>query len=105
MWYIYIDNKEGGEEILFKVVKVYKLNGEEINFDVKYKLVINDFLFGGGDGFVSFRNVKFLGVINFDIEVFMVYIIDLEKVGKKVSVLNNKFKIYVIMKMVNEIII
>lgn len=102
--YTYTDNKEGGEETPFKVVKAYKSNGEEINPDAKYKLVINDFLFGGGDGFASFRNAKLLGAINPDTEVFMAYITDLEKAGKKVSIPNNKPKIYVTMKMVNETI-
>lgn len=54
--YTYTDNPEGGEDTPFKVIKAYKTNGEEIDPNKTYTLVINDFLLGGGDGFAGFRS-------------------------------------------------
>lgn len=79
----------------FKVVKAYKDNGEEIDPNATYKLVINDFLYGGGDGFATFKKGKLLGAINPDTEVFIKYIKDLEAAGKPVTAAITGVKTYV----------
>lgn len=83
--YTFTDNPEGGEETPYKVVKAYKSNGEEIDPSKTYTLVINDFLFGGGDGFASFRNAKLIGAINPDTETFIEYIQQQEAKGEKIA--------------------
>ena len=48
-------------------------------------MLINDFLFGGGDGFSIFKEAKLIGAIDPDTEVFVEYLTDLEKSGQKVA--------------------
>ena len=76
----------------YKVVKAYKADGTEIDRNKTYKAIINDFLYGGGDGFSVFRDTKLIGAINPDTEVFIQYIEDVNKAGKKLSasILGNK---------------
>ncbi|WP_221912652.1 surface-anchored 5'-nucleotidase [Streptococcus halichoeri] len=83
--YTYTDNPAGDSTTPFKVVKAYKENGQEIIPSQTYKVVINDFLFGGGDGFASFRKATLHGAIKPDTEVFINYIKDQEAAGKKIS--------------------
>lgn len=83
--YTFTDNPEGGEETPYKVVKAYKDNGEEIDPGKTYTLVINDFLFGGGDGFESFRNATLIGAISPDTETFIEYIRQQEANGIKIT--------------------
>ncbi|KHD45377.1 surface-anchored 5'-nucleotidase [Streptococcus hongkongensis] len=83
--YTYTDSGLNDPQNPFKVLKAYKSSGEEIDPNATYKLVINDFLFGGGDGFKSFLNAKLLGAINPDTEVFIQYIKNLEASGQTVS--------------------
>lgn len=67
------------------VEKLLKSDGTEIEADRTYKLVINDFLYGGGDGFSEFTQAKLTGALDPDTETFIGYIKDLEASGKKVS--------------------
>ncbi|MGT2932562.1 surface-anchored 5'-nucleotidase [Streptococcus catagoni] len=97
--YTYTDNGSNEPAVPFKVVKVYKDNGEEIDLAANYSLVVNDFLYGGGDGFSVFKNAKLLGAINPDTEVFIEYIKDLEAAGKPVTAGINGVKTYVTVKM------
>ncbi|MDY5974559.1 surface-anchored 5'-nucleotidase [Streptococcus hyovaginalis] len=94
LYYTYTDNPDGGEEVPFKVVKAYKDNGEEIDPSATYTLVINDFLYGGGDGFASFRNATLVGAINPDTETFIEYISQLEAKGEKITAGINNVKRY-----------
>ena len=66
----------------YKVVKAYKADGTEIDRNKTYKAIINDFLYGGGDGFSVFRDTKLIGAINPDTEVFIQYIEDVNKAGR-----------------------
>lgn len=93
--YTYTDSGSTDPLNPFKVVKAYKANGEEIDPNKTYKLVINDFLFGGGDGFKTFPKAKLLGAINPDTEVFVKYIKDLEAAGQTVSAPLTETKTYV----------
>ncbi|WP_231196652.1 5'-nucleotidase C-terminal domain-containing protein [Streptococcus equi] len=93
--YTYTANEANDPSTPFKVVKAYKDNGEEIDPAAQYTLIINDFLYGGGDGFSVFKDAKLLGAINPDTEVFIEYIKDLEAAGKTVSAGINGVKTYV----------
>ena len=90
--YTYTKPADAMEENPYKVVKAYKADGTEIDRNKTYKAIINDFLYGGGDGFSVFRDTKLIGAINPDTEVFIQYIQDLDKAGKKLSasILGNK---------------
>lgn len=93
--YTYTANEANDPSTPFKVVKAYKDNGDEIDPAAQYTLIINDFLYGGGDGFSVFKDAKLLGAINPDTEVFIEYIKDLEAAGKTVSAGINGVKTYV----------
>jgi len=90
--YTYTKPADATEEKPYKVVKAYKADGTEIDRKKTYKAIINDFLYGGGDGFSVFRDTKLIGAINPDTEVFIQYIEDVNKAGKKLSasILGNK---------------
>ena len=90
--YTYTKPADATEENPYKVVKAYKADGTEIDRTKTYKAIINDFLYGGGDGFSVFRDTKLIGAINPDTEVFIQYIEDVNKAGKKLSasILGNK---------------
>ncbi|HEM5070379.1 TPA: bifunctional metallophosphatase/5'-nucleotidase [Streptococcus suis] len=83
--YIYTKADNPTEENPYKVVKAFKEDGTEIVPTETYTLVINDFLFGGGDGFSIFKEAKLIGAINPDTEVFVEYLTDLEKAGQTIS--------------------
>ena len=90
--YTYTKPADATEEKPYKVVKAYKADGTEIDRNKTYKAIINDFLYGGGDGFSVFRDTKLIGAINPDTEVFIQYIEYVNKAGKKLSasILGNK---------------
>lgn len=83
--YTYTDADEVTPENPFKVVEVYDSEGNKLELNKVYTVVINDFLFGGGDGFSEFRNAHLIGAINPDTEVFVEYLTDIENAGQKVS--------------------
>ncbi|HHK0724634.1 TPA: bifunctional metallophosphatase/5'-nucleotidase [Streptococcus pyogenes] len=93
--YTYIDNDPKNSDTPFKIVKVYKDNGEEINLTTTYTVVVNDFLYGGGDGFSAFKKAKLIGAINTDTEAFITYITNLEASGKTVNATIKGVKNYV----------
>ncbi|MGZ7144897.1 5'-nucleotidase C-terminal domain-containing protein, partial [Streptococcus pyogenes] len=69
----------------YKVYKAYKEDGTEIDPNANYTVVINDFLYGGGDSFSALTGGRFLGAISPDTEVFVSYIKGLEEAGKPVT--------------------
>ena len=69
----------------FVVKEMKKADGTPIEADKTYKLIINDFLYGGGDGFSEFTNAKLTGALDPDTETFIGYIKDLEAKGQKVA--------------------
>ncbi|HFI0639035.1 TPA: bifunctional UDP-sugar hydrolase/5'-nucleotidase [Streptococcus suis] len=83
--YVYTKADNPTEEIPYKVAKVFKEDGTELDLTETYTLVINDFLFGGGDGFSIFKEAKLIGAINPDTEVFVEYLTDLETAGQTIS--------------------
>lgn len=82
--YTYTDADNATPEHPFQVVDIYNELGEKLDPEKLYTVVINDFLFGGGDGFAEFRNATLIGAINPDTEVFVEYLTDIEKSGQKV---------------------
>lgn len=76
---------ETDSEHQYIVEEMKKTNGTPIEADKTYKLIINDFLYGGGDGFSEFTNAKLIGALDPDTETFIGYIKDLEAKGQKVS--------------------
>ncbi|MGO3604909.1 MAG: 5'-nucleotidase C-terminal domain-containing protein [Enterococcus malodoratus] len=67
------------------VKEIKKADDTPIEANKTYKLIINDFLYGGGDGFSEFTNANLTGALDPDTETFIGYIKDLEANGKKVS--------------------
>ncbi|WP_201738248.1 MULTISPECIES: bifunctional metallophosphatase/5'-nucleotidase [Lactobacillus] len=58
----------------YKVVKVYGNDGKPIDLNKTYNVVINEFLKGGGDFFIQFKNAKQVGTAGVDTDVFVNYI-------------------------------
>lgn len=77
------DEKDTDHPYVVKELK--KTDGTVIEADTTYKLIINDFLYGGGDGFSEFTNAKLAGALDPDTETFIGYIEDLEANNKTVS--------------------
>ncbi|MFU0785838.1 MAG: GRAM-POS-ANCHORING domain-containing protein [Enterococcus gilvus] len=69
----------------YVVKEMKKADGTAIDPNGTYKLIINDFLYGGGDGFSEFTKANLVGALDPDTETFISYIQDLEANGKKVS--------------------
>ncbi|EUJ22448.1 Endonuclease YhcR [Listeria grandensis FSL F6-0971] len=68
--YTYTKN-EAGEK---RVVDVRKEDGTKLDESATYRVVINDFLFGGGDSFSAFTKGKQVDVIDPDTDTFIDYI-------------------------------
>ncbi|WP_071131789.1 bifunctional metallophosphatase/5'-nucleotidase [Enterococcus timonensis] len=57
-----------------EIVDMVKTDGSPVIWDETYRVVINDFLFGGGDGFSGFTEAKLVGAMDPDTETFVNYI-------------------------------
>ncbi|MBC1333951.1 LPXTG cell wall anchor domain-containing protein [Listeria booriae] len=68
--YTYTKN-DAGEK---RVVDVKKEDGMKLDESATYRVVINDFLFGGGDSFSAFTKGKQVDVIDPDTDTFINYI-------------------------------
>ncbi|MBY5033930.1 bifunctional metallophosphatase/5'-nucleotidase [Streptococcus gallolyticus] len=90
--YIYTNNEDPAQP--YKIAKAYKADGTELDPAATYKVVINDFLFGGGDGFSGFTGKHLAGAISSDTETFVNYIKDLDSKGQAVTVPADKVKTY-----------
>ncbi|QIL46368.1 bifunctional metallophosphatase/5'-nucleotidase [Vagococcus coleopterorum] len=69
----------------FEVTSLTDDEGAEIEDDKNYNIVINDFLFGGGDGFKSFKKGKLVTAMDADTSVFINYFKKLKTENKKVE--------------------
>lgn len=78
----------------YRVLNATKEDGTPIDPNATYKLVINDFLYGGGDGFTAFTGAKLIGAIDPDTEVFVNYIKDQEAAGQAIEAINQGNKTY-----------
>lgn len=83
--YVYTDADNPTTENPYKVYKVYKADGTELDPNATYTVVINDFLFGGGDSFSALTGGRLIGAIQPDTEVFVSYIKSLEAAGQPVT--------------------
>lgn len=85
--YSLVPNTDSVKTITYPyVVKdLTKSDGTPIEDTTTYKLIINDFLYGGGDGFSAFTEANLIGAIDPDTETFIGYIEDLEGKGEKIS--------------------
>lgn len=68
-----------------KVVEIKDSKGDLVKADQTYKLVINDFLYGGGDGFVGFTQAKLVDAMQTDTETFIGYIESKEAAGELIE--------------------
>lgn len=75
----------GNSEQPYEVNKVYKANGDELVPTQSYLVVINDFLYGGGDGFSSFTQAKLVNAIKPDTETFIEFIESKEQAGETIE--------------------
>lgn len=69
----------------FKVISVKDNEGNEIDQGKNYNVIINDFLFGGGDGFKSFTKGTLLTALDSDTEVFIKHFKSLAQKNDKVK--------------------
>ncbi|MBO0439751.1 5'-nucleotidase C-terminal domain-containing protein [Candidatus Enterococcus ikei] len=81
--YTYIKTEDKKQP--FKVHEMFKKDGTPIQADQTYLVVINDFLFGGGDGFSGFTGAKLVNAIQPDTETFIGYIESKEAAGELIS--------------------
>lgn len=92
--YTFYANPDTTSEQKYLVDKITKEDGSAVEMNQTYKVVINDFLYGGGDGFKGFTEAKLIGAIDPDTETFVNYIqkasadgdLDVPTLGRKVKV-------------------
>ncbi|MFK4568507.1 5'-nucleotidase C-terminal domain-containing protein [Enterococcus sp. UD-01] len=80
--FTYTYEKTNVKETPYKVKKMLKKDGTPIQPQETYLVVINDFLFGGGDGFAGFTQSTLVNAIQPDTETFISYIEGKEAAGE-----------------------
>ncbi|MBC1516258.1 5'-nucleotidase C-terminal domain-containing protein [Listeria immobilis] len=78
----------------YKVASATTEDGTPLKSDQKYKVVINDFLFGGGDGFSAFKKANLITAIDPDTETFINYIKEQKAAGKVITAQKEGRKVY-----------
>ncbi|EOI01934.1 hypothetical protein UAY_01343 [Enterococcus moraviensis ATCC BAA-383] len=81
--YTYVKTEDENQP--FKVQDMHKKDGTAIQPDETYLVVINDFLFGGGDGFSGFTSGQLINAIQPDTETFIGYIEKKEAAGELIE--------------------
>ncbi|MBO0472438.1 5'-nucleotidase C-terminal domain-containing protein [Enterococcus ureasiticus] len=81
--YTYVPTEDPNQP--FKVQDMHKKDGTPIQADQTYLVVINDFLFGGGDGFSGFTGANLVNAIKPDTETFIEYIESKEAAGQPIE--------------------
>lgn len=81
--YTYVATEDKGQP--FKVREMFKADGTPIQSEQTYLVVINDFLFGGGDGFSTFTGANLVNAIQPDTETFIGYIERQEAAGEPIA--------------------
>lgn len=79
--YVATDNKEQP----FKVQEMYEKDGTRMQAEQTYQVVINDFLYGGGDGFAGFTQATLVNAMQPDTETFIGYIESQEATGELIA--------------------
>ena len=81
--YQYTDTSDANQP--YKVHQIRKTNGELLDPNASYLVVVNDFLFGGGDGFKTFTEATFEATMTQDTDTFIDYIKAQEADGKTIE--------------------
>ena len=68
----------------YLVSKMTKQDGTPIAAKQTYKVVINNYLYEGGDGFTGFENLPLTGAMDTDTNTFVSYIQSLQKAGQTI---------------------
>lgn len=67
-----------------KITNIRTANGEKLDLNKNYNVVINDFLFGGGDGFSAFTKGTLVEAIDTDTNTFVNYFKMKQGLGEKI---------------------
>ena len=81
--YNYIKTEDENQP--FKVKGIYKTDGTPIQMTQVYRVVINDFLLGGGDGFAGFTKAMVVDTMQSDTDTFISYIEAKEAVDEPIT--------------------
>lgn len=81
--YTFVKNEDSAQP--FKVFEMKKADGAPILKERTYRVVINDFLFGGGDGFAGFIGAKLVNAMQPDTETFINYIESKTTAGEDIA--------------------
>ncbi|MFD2616066.1 bifunctional metallophosphatase/5'-nucleotidase [Terrilactibacillus laevilacticus] len=70
----------------YKVASITTDSGQPFDLNKTYRVIINDFLYGGGDGFSAFKKGNMIDTLNgLDTDVFVQYIKDQNAEGKVID--------------------
>jgi 5'-nucleotidase len=72
---------ENGKQVT-AVKDIYAENGTKVQDNKVYHVVINDFLWGAGDGYSAFKGCKLIGNVGVDTDEFANYFTGLQAAGK-----------------------
>ncbi|MCB5956452.1 bifunctional metallophosphatase/5'-nucleotidase [Enterococcus sp. CWB-B31] len=81
--YTFVKNENAEQP--YKVWQMKDSAGKLIEKDQTYRVVINDFLLGGGDGFAGFTQAKLVDAMQPDTETFIGYIESKEAAGEQIT--------------------
>ena len=90
--YTYTDNHDAKQP--YKVVDIKKDDGTPVSMTATYRVVINDFLHGGGDNFYAFKNTPIKASIGADTDVFVQYFKDMAAANTPIKAPTLDRKIY-----------
>ncbi|GGC83013.1 5'-nucleotidase C-terminal domain-containing protein [Enterococcus wangshanyuanii] len=81
--YTFVETDDPNQPYVVK--EMHKKDGTPIQAEQPYLVVINDFLFGGGDGFSGFTESRLVNAIQPDTETFISYIESKEAAGELIE--------------------
>lgn len=90
--YTYTDNNDAKQP--YKVVDIKKDDGTPVSMTATYRVVINDFLHGGGDNFYAFKDTPIKASIGSDTDVFVQYFKDMAAANTPVKAPTLDRKVY-----------
>ncbi|WP_367301192.1 bifunctional metallophosphatase/5'-nucleotidase [Leuconostoc carnosum] len=80
----YTYQKSTDTKQLYNVKDIVDNHGNAVTDTQSYRVVINDFLHGGGDNFTAFKGTKLVGAVGTDTDTFVNYIQTMTSTAKKV---------------------
>lgn len=90
--YTYTDNNDTKQP--YKVVNITKDDGTPVSMTTTYRVVINDFLHGGGDNFYAFKDTLIKASIGSDTDVFVQYFKDMAAANTPIKAPTLNRKVY-----------